>query len=465
MSESERAPKRMVIVSNRGPYKLRQTKQGLRRERSVGGLVTSVLPMVQRFGGVWVAWGDPEGRFVVPPRHSQFVLRNLSLTPEQVEGYYHGLSNGALWPMCHYFLGRVRYEEEQWQSYEEVNRCFAEATVEEAAEGDVVWFHDYQLARAPYFVRQARPSLPLILFWHIPFPAVEVFRTLPWRSQLLEGMLACDLVGFHIPEYAKNFIEAAVDILGATAEGDTVHYGGRATSVIARPIGIDFASVDHDARAARTEHLMMNLRRSYGDQALVLGVERMDYTKGIIERMRGVEHLLEHHPEWMRKFSLIQIVTPSRTEVAAYRKIKREVDEAVGRINGRFSDGAWQPIRYLYRSVSFSELIAFYRTADVALVTPLRDGLNLVAKEYVAARIHSTGALILSEFAGVAQQLPEAILTNPYSPEEMAAALDATLRMPEDEQQRRMEPMRQTVAAQDINWWSREFLARIGLKV
>jgi trehalose 6-phosphate synthase len=465
MSQMQPLAGRLVVISSRGPYRLRRSKQGLRREKSIGGLVTSVLPMIERFGGVWIAWGEPAGRFDVPPQQTRFTLRNLSLTPEQVQGFYLGFSNNALWPLCHYFLDRVMYDPRQWAVYEAVNRYFAQTATEEAGENDVVWLHDYQLARAAHYIREARPGLPLIHFWHIPFPAVEVFRTLPWRRQVLEGLLACHLVGFHIPEYAKNFREAAVDILGAEVDGEFVSYAGRRTAVIARPIGIDFAAVDRYARSARTEQGVMRLKQDVGKYRLVLGVERMDYTKGILERMLAVERLLEQRPELAGAFSVVQIVTPSRTEVEAYRHRKRQIDEAVGRINGRFTDGAWTPIRYLYRAVSFPELIAFYRAADVALVTPLRDGLNLVAKEYVAARIHEDGVLILSEFAGAAQQLPESLLTNPYSSDEMAHALDAALRMPEDEQRLRMKPMRARVAAQDMLWWAREFLSRIELEV
>jgi trehalose 6-phosphate synthase len=462
MMNDRRLPSRLVVVSNRGPYHLRVTKQGMRREKSIGGLVTSVLPMLERIGGTWIAWGEPEGRFAIPPQEPRFTLRNLSLTPEQVKGYYLGLSNSGLWPLCHYFLGRARYDLADWRTYEQVNQLFAQTALDESDENDVIWLHDYQLARAAHYIRQQRPSQPVLLFWHIPFPAVEVFRTFPWRRAVMEGMLACDLVGFHIQEYAHNFIETAVDLLGAQAEGETIRYGGRLVEVMARPIGIDFEAVDRDVRSSRTQTQATVLRQSVGDQSIVLGVERMDYTKGIAERIRGVERLLENQPSLTGRFCLIQIVTPSRTEVEAYQLKKREIDEAVGRVNGRFSDGVWSPVRYLYRAVSFTELLAYYRAADISLVTPLRDGLNLVAKEYVASRINCDGVLILSEFAGAARQLPEALLTNPYSSEDMANALERALRMSAEEQQRRMAPMRRRVAAQDIRWWAREFLTRIG---
>lgn len=456
---------RLVVVSNRGPYHLTLTRQGLRREKNIGGLVTSVLPMLERVGGTWVAWGDPEGTYdlPVPPQRPPVKLRYLHLTPEQVQRSYHGFSNNALWPMCHYFLGRVHYELSDWKTYEQVNRLFAETALAETGPGDVLWVHDYQLTRTPFYIRQQRPEARLLFFWHIPFPAVEIYRTLPWRREVLEGLLACDLIGFHIAEYARNFIEAAVNVLGARAEGQTLYHAGRRTCVQARPIGIDFELVDREARTARTEARVHNLRRQLGNHAFILGVERMDYTKGVVERMRGVEALLDRQPQWAGQFTLIQIVTPSRTEVEAYRQKKREVDEAVGRVNGRFSDGLWVPIRYLYRAVSLQELIAYYRLSDIGLVTPLRDGLNLVAKEYVAARIHEDGVLILSEFAGVAEQLPEALMTNPYSADDMADALALALQMPRADQQQRMRPMRERVKTQDIVWWADQFLHDSGL--
>lgn len=452
---------RLVIVSNRGPYQLHATRQGLRREKSVGGLVTSVLPMLEQVGGTWIAWGEPAGRHPVPAQQPRLHLRYLSLSAEQVQGHYHGFSNSALWPLCHYFLGRVHYDPAQWLIYQQVNALFAEAVDREAGADDLIWVHDYQLALAPQAIRQARPAARLLFFWHIPFPAVEIYRTLPWRKEVLAGLLACDLIGFHIPEYAQNFIEAAVDLLGATYDGRCLAYDGRQIRVIARPIGIDFAAVDHEARAARMAERARTLRQSLGEPKLILGVERMDYTKGVLERLLAVERLLERRPEWAGRLTLIQIATPSRTEVGAYRDKKREIDEAVGRINGRFGDALWAPIRYLYRAVSLPELIAYYRASDIALVTPLRDGLNLVAKEYVAARVNADGVLILSEFAGVAQQLPEALLTNPYSADDMAATLEQALQMPAEEQQRRMRPMRERVKTYDINWWAREFLSRM----
>lgn len=451
-------PSRLVVVSNRGPYRISKSPRGIKYERTVGGLVTSLLPLMEQTGGEWIAWGEPTGRYAVPISKPRFTLRYLSLTTEQVRGFYHGFSNNALWPLCHYFLGRVQYDLAEWQMYEQVNQQFAQATLEDAGEDDIIWVHDYQLARVPFFIRQQRPSAQMLFFWHIPFPPADLFKTLPWRRPLLESLLACDIVGFHIPGYAHNFTETVADILKTPIDGNSIHYAGRRIQVLASPIGIDYLAIDHEARSRRVETRVQRLRDALGIGTLIVGVERMDYTKGIVERLRAVESLLEHQPAWRGKLSLIQIVTPSRLAVEAYRQKKREIDETVGRINGRFSDGIWIPIRYLHRSFSLSELIAYYRAADIALITPLRDGLNLVAKEYIASRIHEDGVVILSEFAGVTHQLPEALITNPYSPEDMATTLEEALQMPRSEQQWRMEAMRNRLKAEDIEWWANEFM-------
>lgn len=451
-------PFRLVVVSNRGPYHLHEVNGELKYEKTVGGLTSAILPVLERSGGVWVAWGEPGGRHPNAPAKPPFDLHHIELTPDQVNGFYYGVSNSALWPLCHYFLGRVHYDHAEWQMYEQVNRRFAQVVLVEAKEDDVIWVHDYHLARVPYFIRQERPSARIAFFWHIPFPAPEMFRTLPWRRQFLESLLACDVLGFHVDEYVKNFKEVAVELLGAEVQGDVIRYAGHMTRVIALPIGIDYEAVEKQARARTTEQRMQRLRESVKGQTVILGVERMDYTKGILERLRGVEHLLKLHPELHGKVAFIQIVTPSREGVEAYREKKREIDEIVGRINGRFSNDLWTPVHYLYRSFAPSRLMVYYRAADVALVTPLRDGLNLVAKEYVASRIHQDGVLILSEFAGVTCQLPEALTVNPYDVDDMAEAIAQALLMPRDEQRRRIQAMQKRIKDASIGWWMNEFI-------
>jgi trehalose 6-phosphate synthase/phosphatase len=449
---------KLIVVSNRGPYKLARTKRGLKRTKHVGGLVTSILPMMKRRGGVWVAWGEPAGRHPGATGRSAFTLRYIHLSRQQEVGYYWGLSNTALWPLCHSFLGRVRYNADEWRVYKEVNRLFAKETLTEMRVGDLVWIHDYQLGLTPHFIRVKQPSARLAFFWHIPFPPTEIFRTFPWRAAILESLMACDLVGFHIPEYKKNFCESASGLLGAEIAGDEIIYAGHRTRTMARPIGIDYEGIACLAGKERIQRRADALRENLPRQTILLGVERMDYTKGILERLRAMENLLEQHPEFIGRVTLIQIVTPSRQVVKAYQQKKREIDEVVGRINGCFSNDQWIPIRYLFRTLTPNELMAYYRLSDIALVTPLRDGLNLVAKEFIASRLDDGGVLILSEFAGVARQLPEAILVNPYSEEEMTSAIERAICMPEEENRRRIRSMQKRIRTQDITWWTEEFL-------
>jgi trehalose 6-phosphate synthase len=453
---------RLVVVSNRGPYRLRETARGLKYERSVGGLASAVLPVLERWGGVWIAAGRPGGRHPSDRSRPSFDLRYVELPEDKEAGYYSGMSNDALWPLCHYFLGRVRYERKYWEAYEWVNRRFAEVIVEEAGEDDIIWIHDYHLARVPHYLRQLRPTARIAFFWHIPFPAPELFRTLPWRRQFLESLLLTDVLGFHIPEYVKNFGGATSEVLGTPLNGETIEQAGHTTQVIARPIAIDYDAIEREAKSERVVKRANHLRETLRGQVITLGVERLDYTKGIAERLRGMERLLESNYELRGKVTLIQIVTPSREEgVEAYREKKREIDEIVGRVNGKFSNDLWVPIHYLYRTFSASRLVVYYRAADVALVTPLRDGLNLVAKEYVASRVDQDGVLILSEFAGVSGQLPEALLVNPYSDEDMATGIERALRMSKEEQRRRMQPMQSRLKEEGISWWTQEFLDRM----
>ncbi len=461
MPNVARAPFRLVVMSNRGPYHFREADGILKYEKTVGGLTTAVLPILEMAGGVWIAWGEPEGHHPGPPGRPPFEMRYVELSPGEVDDFYYGVSNSAFWPLCHYFLGRVEYKHSQWETYETVNQKFAQVALEEAGEDDVIWVHDYHFARVPLYIRRQRPNSRIAFFWHIPFPAPEMFRTLPWRQQVLESMLACDVIGFHIPEYVKNFKETCVELLAASVEGNTVYFRDHSSELVALPIAIDYDAQDKQARARVVERRVQRLRDTVGRQALMLGVERMDYTKGILERLRGYEYLLQTEHQWRDKVTFFQIVTPSREGVSAYREKKREIDEIVGRINGKFSNDLWVPVHYIYRSFAPTRLAVYYRAADIALVTPLRDGLNLVAKEYVASRLHQDGVLILSEFAGVTCQLPEALICNPYDVQDMARVIAEALQMPPEEQRRRMTAMQARLKKESISWWMQEFLDRM----
>src|SRR5512143_2743930 len=349
----------------------------------------------------------------------------------------------------------MRSDAHTWATYEQVNERFARAAAEESTDDDQVWIHDYQLMRVPYYLRRLAPRRRIAFFLHIPFPAYDVYRILPWSRQLLRGLLAADLVGVHVPAYAQHLITCAERLLGCDVDraADLVHFEGRDVSVQAHPLGIDPGHVETLARAAGPA------QADASAPARVIGLDRLDYTKGILERMLAVERLLERYPEFQGRFVFTQVLVPSREEVAEYRSLKRELDEAVGRINGRFSDQGWAPIRYLVRSLSPTDLGALYRHADVALVTPLRDGMNLVAKEYVACQVREPGVLVLSELAGAAEAMHEAIRVNPYHLDAVAESLHQALSMDAAERMARMRALQRRERRGNVHAWLDTLLA------
>ena len=465
--------RRLLLVSNREPYVRKRTPEGIRFERTTGGLVTALEPVMRESGGVWVAW-QPEGeareptvpderRFQVPADGPQFTLRQVPLSKSEVARYYYGFANRALWPLCHYFVDRCRFEEEEWRQYERINDRFADAVVDEAKAGDVVWVHDYHFCLLPQKIRQRRRHAgPIAFFLHIPFPTEEVFRVLPWRRQVLEGMLGADLVGFHTEEYAGDFLGCCERLLEADVDyqRQVVHWGGREVRVGVFPIGIDVEEFRAAATTPEAAERVARIRQGLGGAQLVLGVDRLDYSKGILERLHAVDVLLDTHPELRRRLVFLQLAVPSREQVLDYRELKRQVDEMVGRVNGKHGTANWQPVRYLYRAVPREELVAYYRAADVCLVNPLRDGMNLVAMEYVACQQGGEGVLVLSELTGAARTLGDgALLINPFAIQETAETLEVALSMDAGERRQRMQRLFARVAACDVHGWLERILS------
>ncbi|AEB11500.1 alpha,alpha-trehalose-phosphate synthase (UDP-forming) [Marinithermus hydrothermalis] len=446
----------LVIVANREPLR----EQEGRWVPSVGGLVTALLPVLARRGGVWVAWGDRTARerptLPYPPNHPQFTVRRLYLSEREVSHYYYGMANRVLWPLAHYFIERTDLRREFYKEYARVNQRFAEATLEVWGTDDTVWVQDYQLMLVPGILRQARPEGRIGYFWHIPWPAVEVWRVLPWARALLRGVLGADVVGFHVEEYAENFLDAARRLLGAEVRDNLVCWEGRRVRIEAHPIGIDTRAYRHLSYDPKVRAEAQRIRREAGTEHILLGVDRLDYTKGILERLLAFERFLQANPYYRGRVTFYQVATPSRTRVESYRALKREIDEIVGRINGSFMRDGWVPVRYLYRAFTREQLAAFYRAADVALITPLRDGMNLVAQEFVAAS--EDGILVLSDLAGAAQVLPEALHVNPYDIEGVAQAIREAIRMPMRERYARISALKQRVEALDVHGWARRFL-------
>jgi len=393
-----------------------------------------------------------------PKDDPDFLVRRVPLSEEELENYYYGMANRVLWPVSHYLIQHLELKNEFIDTYRSVNERFAEAVLEESPDdpGEIIWIQDYHLMLAPRHIREEWPDATIGHFWHIPWPAMEVFRILPWSRELLRGMLGCDLIGFHVQEYVDNFIESAEVLLGAEVTDDTVTYNGHTTRVEAHPIGID---VDRFRRMSATDEVKekaAKLRDRLGTQNIVIGIDRLDYTKGILSRLTAFERFLEQNPEYHGRVSFYQIATPSRTKVESYQQLKREVDEAVGRINGQFARDNWVPVNYRYRTYTQFELCAFYRAADAALITPLRDGMNVVTQEFITAT--QNGALILSELTGAAYLLPEAIQVNPYDQDGLAGAIKRALEMPDEERRRRLTSLKTSVDELDVHRWAGRFL-------
>ncbi|KAL1396804.1 hypothetical protein pipiens_010251, partial [Culex pipiens pipiens] len=445
---------------------------------TAGGLVTAVAPVVIKGHGLWVGWSgitlektdeipesDPKDCTPTAGLLSEQVV-SVNVEPVLFDSYYNGCCNETFWPLFHSMPGRAKFDANNWKSYYEVNKEFAARTIqalERCLEKKtnpgvpIIWIHDYHLMLAANWIREEadEKNLPCLMafFLHIPFPPWDIFRLLPWSDEILQGMLACDMIGFHIRDYCLNFVDCCQRNLGCRVDRKNllVEHCGRSVRVRPLPIGIPFDRFVDLAKKAK--------KLIKTNQKIILGVDRLDYTKGLVNRLKAFEVLLEKHPEHRENATLLQISVPSRTDVKEYQELKEEMDQLVGRINGRFTTANWSPIRYIYGCIGQEELAGFYRDSSVCLVTPLRDGMNLVAKEFVACQINEpAGVLIVSPFAGAGETMHEALLCNPYEIESAAEVIHRALTMPEDERSLRMGRMRRREMQQDVNSWMRQFL-------
>lgn len=458
----------LLLLANRAP--VRATPEGW--VPALGGLASALLPVLEeRRGSAWVAMrapaeADPEVQPWPSAEAPALTIRRVPLGQEEYAHYYQGMANRVLWPLAHYLVEHVEPDRAFREAYRAVNRRFADAALAlappkgspEAAETRF-WVQDYHLMLVPELLRAARPDARIGHFWHIPWPAPEVFRILPAARELLRGLLGADLVGFHTEGYAENFRAAARDLLGARVEGTAIAWQGRTVRAEAHPIGIDAESFRAYTDAPAIVAEARAFREAIGVERLVLGVDRLDYTKGLLLRLDAFERFLETNPDLHGRVTLLQVATPSRTGVPAYDQLKRDVDEAVGRINGRFAQNAWTPVQYRYRAYPPDELAVLYRSADVGLVTPLRDGMNLVAHEFAA--VSEGGALVLSELTGAADYLEGALLVNPYDADGLAQTLRESIEMPAEERRRRLATMRAAVQRLNVHDWASGFLGAL----
>jgi trehalose 6-phosphate synthase len=463
--EKDLAGAEFVVVANRLPVDLERLPDGTERWKgSPGGLVTAVAPMLRGREGAWVGWPGIADADAEPFVDNGIQLHPVRLSAQEVEYYYEGFSNGTIWPLYHDVVAPPAFHRHWWQTYVKVNQRFAEAVAEVAAPGATVWVQDYQLQLLPAVLRELRPDLRIGFFLHIPFPPTELFQQLPWRKRIVEGLLGADLVGFHTPGGVRNFRWLAARFTDATAgpARNELTYGDRVVRLGAFPISIDSKALDKLSRTAEVQDKAKQIRADLGDpERIILGVDRLDYTKGINVRLRAFEELLvEGRAD---DTVMIQLATPSRERVEHYQTMRNDIEQSVGRINGEHSRVGFPVLHYLHQSLPREDLVAFFLAADVMLVTPLRDGMNLVAKEYVACRSDIGGVLVLSEFAGAAIELKDAVLVNPYDTDGVKNALHAALTMAPAEAQKRMRSLRRQVLAHDVERWARSFLEALGL--
>ena len=456
-------PSRLVVVSNRVPRVIFDESRPTVSAHQVGGLVAALYPALEKHGGLWFGWSGQITRHAAgkPLAHhalGSIELATMDLSEDEVERFYTGFCNRTLWPLFHSLAARIRLREEEYRAYRRINRRLGSALLPLLQPGDLVWIHDYHLMSLGAELRNGGWNGPLGFFLHTPFPPVEILTILPWESELMEAMLAYDLVGLHTNLYRRNFLEAMRSELGGTCEASTYYDEGRKVRVGTYPIGTDPAAFEAWAKAPTEQDEVQNLRNTMHNRRIILGIDRLDYTKGIPERLLAFARLIERFPSWRRRVSMVQVSVPSRTRVAEYMTLKRRVDQLVGEINGRFGELDWVPIRYIYGSFSHPELAQMYREAHVCLVLPLRDGMNLVCKEYVASQVGDPGVLVLSRFCGAAEELRAAVIVNPYDINGTARALNQALLMPREERARRMAALRERVYANTANNWRDKFL-------
>jgi alpha,alpha-trehalose-phosphate synthase [UDP-forming] len=465
-----------IVVSNREPYIHRLRGDEIVCERPVSGLVTALEPVMRACGGTWLAHGsgnadrdtvDEHDRVGVPPERPEYVLRRLWLSKEDEDDYYYGFANEALWPLCHIAYQRPIFEVHDWEAYVRVNRQFADAILEEAAGGSpIVLIQDYHFALLPLMLREAQPQMLIAQFWHIPWPNREAFRVCPWGRQLIEGLLGNDLLGFHIRYHCQNFLDTVSVSTESLVDYETsnVTRNGRETLVLPFPISLDIDGISEQAQSPKTLARMERLRHELGlkGQRVLLGIDRIDYTKGIPERLRAFDRLLNAHPEYAGQVRFVQIGAPSRTRIPRYQELANDISSLVEDINWKHGRGHWLPIVYRDESHTSDDLLALYRLADVCVTSPLHDGMNLVAKEYVAARTDGDGVLVLSRFTGSARELEQSLQINPFAIDETALTLHQALSMEEAERRARMAGLRETVARNNIYRWAGKMVTQLG---
>ena len=455
-----------IIVSNRLPIKIKEENGALSYHASEGGLATGLGSIYKEGDNIWVGWpglaiSKDNQKKEVEVELKQQNMKPVFLSTQEIEDFYEGFSNETLWPNFHYFNQYTIYDEDLYQAYKKVNKKFAKQIATVIEDGDTLWIHDYQLLLLPQMIRESFPNSSIGFFLHIPFPSYESFRQIPWRRELLNGMLGSDFLGFHTYDDMRHFLSSVNRLAGLSNANGRITVKNRLVMVDALPMGIDYDKYEKSASSPETIAREVRYRTSIGDVKLMLSIDRLDYSKGIPQRLRAFEQFLEKHEEFREKVSFLMVVVPSRDTVPKYKQLKEEIDLLVGRINGKYGRLNWTPIHYFYRSFPLPALSAFYRMAHVGLVTPLRDGMNLVCKEFIASKLDKKGVLILSEMAGASKELSDSILINPNNIDEMVNAIHTALTMPDEDQISHMETMQGSLRRYNIHSWVKLFMDRL----
>ncbi|MDE3094544.1 MAG: bifunctional alpha,alpha-trehalose-phosphate synthase (UDP-forming)/trehalose-phosphatase [Chloroflexota bacterium] len=466
-SEVPPATGRLLLVANRLPITARIGDDGaISVEPSSGGLATGLWGPHQRSGGLWIGWPgelqlDPRQKRQLDDKLADLRALPVYLTQDEVNEYYENMANGVLWPLFHYLIDQLPNELGDWNVFRGVNEKFARAVIDNYRSGDLIWVQDYHLMLVPAMLRRALPDARIGFFLHVPFPSSEVFSVLPWREEILQGLLGADLIGFHTPGYLRHFSTSLRRVLGVDVDVDALWQDERRVRLGVFPMGVDAARWARSADSPEVAREVASLCEEAGGRKIIVGIDRLDYTKGIPRRLVAIDRLFADHPELCDRVRVVQVTVPSREHVEQYAEFKRRIDELVGRINGTHATASWMPIHHMYRAISQAEVCALYRAADVMLVTPVRDGMNLVAKEFVATRTDEDGVLILSEFAGAAAEMGEALHINPFDTERLAARINDALSMPEPERKARMRALRSRVLTHDVHRWAESFIGAL----
>ncbi len=457
--------RKLFIVSNRLPINLQKKRGEINYIPSVGGLATGLKSFYKIYESIWLGWPGialnkikKERDIIKNKLISDYRCYPIFLSQKDVETYYQGFCNKTIWPLFHYFTQYAIYDNALWKGYVKVNKLFCEAILTLAQDPDIIWIHDFHLMLLPQMIREKLFDVTIGFFLHIPFPSFEIFRLLPWRKDLLRGLLGADLIGFHTYDYTRHFLNSIFRLLGVDSKLGQIRINNRIVKVDTFPLGIEFEKFYESSQNPQVQKEINEIQKRVGKRKIILSIDRLDYTKGVPQRLEAFNTFLEQYPDYRNQVTLVCIIVPSRTKVEKYQELKRQTDELIGKINGTYGTIGWTPIWYLYRRVPFNKLVALYNAADIALVTPLRDGMNLIAKEYIASKRDGKGVLILSETAGAAKELGEAIIVNTNNKEEIVKAIERALSMPEEEQKKRNRLMQIRLRRYNVIRWAEEFI-------